>query len=110
MWLDKAIIETPYLREPYVERAILEYKKNNWDDVTKYCNEALKIVNHEKNYINEKFCWDHTIFDLLSISNFYQNNLYDALKYSNKAMELAPNNKRLIENNKIIKETIEKVF
>ena len=110
MWLDKAIIETPYLREPYVERAILEYKKNNWDDVTKYCNEALKIVNHEKNYINENFCWDHTIFDLLSISNFYQNNLYDALKYSNKAMELAPNNKRLIENNKIIKETIEKVF
>ena len=110
MWLDKAIIETPYLREPYVERAILEYKRENWNDVTKYCKEALKIVNHEKNYINEKFCWDHTIFDLLSISNFYQNNLYDALKYSNKAIELAPNNKRLIENNKIIKETIEKNF
>ncbi len=109
MWLDKAIIETPYLREPYVERAILEYKQKNWNNVTKYCKEALKIVNHEKNYINETFCWDHTIFDLLSISNFYQNNLYDALKYSNKAIEISPNNKRLIENNYIIQKTIEKI-
>lgn len=109
MWLDKAIIETPYLREPYVERAILEYKQKNWNNVTKYCKEALKIVNHEKNYINETFCWDHTIFDLLSISNFYQNNLYEALKYSNKAIEISPNNKRLIENNYIIKKYIEKI-
>lgn len=108
MWLDKAINETPYLRDPYVERAMLEYKLENWPEVTKYCNEALKIVNHEKCYINEPFSWDYTIFDLLSISNFYQHNLKDALFYSNKALEMAPDNKRLIENNKIIKVESEK--
>ena len=26
MWLDKAIEEAPYLRDPYVERAMLEYE------------------------------------------------------------------------------------
>lgn len=109
MWLDKAIKETPYLRDPYVERAILEYKLKNWPEVSKYCKEALKIVNHEKSYINETFSWDHTIFDLLSISNFYQNNLKDALFFSNKALEISPNNERLMQNNKIIQDTIKNI-
>lgn len=108
MWLDKAINETPYLRDPYVERAMLEYKLENWPEVTKYCNEALKIVNHEKCYINETFSWDYTIYDLLSISNFYQNDLKEALFFSNKALEMAPDNERLIENNKIIEEESKK--
>ena len=106
MWLDKAIIETPYLRDPFVERAILEYKQKNWNEVEKYCKEALKIVKHEKTYINEVFSWDHTIFDLLSISKFYQNDLEAALYYSNKAVEMSPINERLIKNNQIINNVI----
>ena len=93
----------------YVERAILEYKLKNWPEVSKYCKEALKIVNHEKSYINETFSWDHTILDLLSISNFYQNNLKDALFFSNKALEISPNNERLMQNNKIIQDTIKNI-
>ena len=108
MWLDKAIIETPYLREPYVERAILEYNQKNWSEVEKYCKEALKIINREKTYINEVFSWDHTIYDLLSISKFYQNDLQEALKYSNQALQISPNNERLIKNNNIIKDAIQK--
>ena len=103
MWLDKAINETPYLRDPYVERAILEYKLENWSNVDKYCHDALKIESHQKTYINETFSWDHTIYDLLSISNFYQNKLKDSLYYSNKALEISPNNERLINNNRLIK-------
>lgn len=103
MWLDKAIREAPYLRDPYVERAILEYKLKNWAEVIKYCQEALKIVSHEKSYINEVFSWDYTIFDLLSISYFYQNNLDEALFYSSKALEMDSQNERLQQNNEIIK-------
>lgn len=106
MWLDKAIIETPYLRDPYVERAILEYKLENWTNVDKYCMDALKIKNHQKTYINEPFSWDHTIYDLLSISKFHQKNLNDSLYYSNKALEISPNNERLLSNNKLIKSII----
>ena len=106
MWLDKAINETPYLRDPFVERAILEYKLQNWKNVDKYCFEALKINAHTKSYINEPFSWDHTVYDLLSISKFHQNNLKESLYYSNKALEISPNDKRLIENNKLIKSII----
>ena len=45
MWLDKAINEAPYLRDPYVERAMLEYELNNYEDVKKYCLLALEIKN-----------------------------------------------------------------
>lgn len=104
MWLDKAVIETPYLREPYVEKALLEYRLQNWPEVEKNCKDALKITTHTKSYINEPFCWDYTIYDLLSISYYYQNNFKGALEYSNKALELSPNNERLINNHKIIQE------
>ena len=30
MWLDKAILEAPYLREPYAERVLLEYQLKNY--------------------------------------------------------------------------------
>lgn len=103
MWLDKAIKETPYLRDPYVEKALLEYELQNWNEVTFNCLKALKIKTHEKTYINEISSWDHTIYDLLSISNFYQENYLTSLDYSNKALKMASDNKRLINNNKIIK-------
>lgn len=104
MWLDKAIAETPYLRDPYVEKALLEYNLQNWGEVEKNCKNALQIDTHMKSYINEPFSWDHTIYDLLSISYFYQNKLQDALNYSNKALDMSPNNERLISNHKIIQE------
>ena len=104
MWLDKAINEAPYLRDPYVERAILEYELNNFEDVKKYCLLALEIKNHTKTYINEPFSWNYTIYDLLSISEFYLGNIESSLKWINKAIKIEPNNKRLINNKKIIQE------
>ncbi len=104
MWLDKAIDETPYLRDPYVEKAILEYQLQDWVEVEKNCKEALKIGTHMKSYINEPFSWDYTIYDLLSISYFYQGKFKEALCYSNKALEMDPNNDRLINNHKLIQD------
>ena len=104
MWLDKAINEAPYLRDPYVERAMLEYELNNFEEVKKYCLLALEIKNHTKTYINEPFSWNYTIYDLLSISEFYLGNIESSLKWINKATEIEPNNERLINNKKIIQE------
>ena len=104
MWLDKAINEAPYLRDPYVERAMLEYELNNYQDVKKYCLLALEIKNHTKTYINEPFSWNYTIYDLLSISEFYLGNIESSLKWINKATEIEPNNERLINNKKIIQQ------
>ena len=38
--LQKAIKEAPYLRDAYVELAMLEYDKKNYLEVDKYCKEA----------------------------------------------------------------------
>jgi len=102
MWLDKAIDEAPYLRDPYVERALLEYQFNNWNEVKKYCQMALEITNHEKTYINEVFSWDNTIYDLLSIANYYLGNLDDSIKYIDLALKMNKDDKRLINNKNII--------
>lgn len=42
MWLDKAINEAPYLRDPYVERAILEYSQNNFNEVKKILFKSIE--------------------------------------------------------------------
>ena len=108
MWLEKAIIEAPYLRDPYVEMAMLEYQHSHWENVIKYCNLALAIKKHGKTYINEVFSWDHTIYDLLSIAYYNLRDLENALKYSSVAIDMSPKDERLLNNHKLIKEEIER--
>ena len=103
MWLAKAIEETPYLRDPYVEKALLEYQLNNWDEVEKNCLNALKITKHEKTYINEPFSWNSTIYDLLSLNSYYKQDYINAVRWVNKALKKDPNNRRLLSNKKIFK-------
>ena len=108
MWLNKAIDEAPYLRDPYMERALLEYKLNNWKDVEKYCLKALEIITHQKSYINEIFSWDYTVYDLLSLSYYYQKNYQESLKFLELALEMNPNDERLIKNYELIKNELTK--
>ena len=111
MRLDKAMLEAPYLRDPFVERALLEYRNNNFKEVKKYCLKALEITSHEKTYINEVFSWDYTIYDLLSLAYFYENNMEEALKYVDIALKVntdSINQERLLKNKEIIQENLNK--
>ena len=107
MWLDKAILEAPYLRDPYMERALLEYQLENWNEVEKFCLLALQIKEHPKTYINEVFSWDETVYDLLSISCYYQNKKSEAIEYVKLAIEMNPHNQRLLNNLKLMEEKTE---
>lgn len=109
MWLNKAMEETPFVREPYVERALLEYKLENWKEIEKYCLKALEIKDRQMNYINEPFSWDHTIYDLLSLSAYYQGFYQKSLEYINLALELSPKIERFINNKKLIENKIKEV-
>lgn len=106
MWLDKAMLEASYLRDPFVERALLEYSQNNLIEVKKYCLMALEIKEHPKTYINEVFSWDHTVDDLLSICYYYENNMEEALKHVNNALKLLPNDERMLANKALIEDKI----
>lgn len=98
MWLNKAIMEAPHLRDPLIEKAYLEYILENWDGVINNCEKALKITNKYKNYINEQFSWNNTVYDLLSLAYYYNGNINLAIIYINKALEMDPTNNRLIKN------------
>lgn len=103
MWYNKAIDEAPYLRDPYVELAILYYILEDWEKVIYYSNKALEIKDKQKTYINEQFSWDNTIYDLLSLAYYHTNNKEKAIENINIALSYDPNNQRLL-NNKIIYE------
>ena len=106
LWLSKAVKEAPYLRDPYMEEALLYYEEKNWKKVEKYCRLALKIKTHPKTYINEVFSWNETVYDLLSLSCYYQGKYHAALKYIKKAIEINPHDDRLKENQKFIQKLI----
>ena len=104
IWLDKAVKEAPYLRDPYIERALLEYDLENYEEVEKYCLKALKITTHQKSYINEIFSWNNTVYDLLSISCYQLGKMNYAIYFVDKALEYTPNDNRLLNNKRIFLE------
>jgi tetratricopeptide (TPR) repeat protein len=105
-WLYRAIVEASYLREPYVELALLEYENQNWVGCLNMCLEALKITNKSVSYINENFAWNSTIYDLACIC-YYNINLVDkAIEYCEKAIEIDPENERLKTNLDLFKSLI----
>ncbi len=105
-WYKKAIKEAPYLRDAYVERALLAYEEDNYKSIIKYCLQALRIKEHQKVYINETFSWDNTIYDLLSIAYYYQKNYLLALYFVEIALKMKPDDQRLINNKLLIEQKI----
>lgn len=105
-WINLAIKEAPYLREPFVEGALIDYELKNWNNVIDKCFRALDIKRNNKTYINEVFCYDHTIYDLLSLA-FYEKGLYQfSLISVNEAIKITPNEPRLLSNKKLIENKI----
>ena len=106
LWYLKAIDEAPHLRDGLVEMGMLEYTEGNYLEAIKYLTKALTIKKHQKTYINEIFSWDYTIDNLLSVSYYYLG-LYDiSLFYIERARKIDPDNKMLIDNEKLIRDKI----
>ena len=106
LWLSKAKKETPYLREPYVESGILEYDDGKYEDAIRDFMIALNIKNKYKNYINEPFCYDGTVYDYLSICKYNLGMYAESLYYLDIALKHDTKNERLINNKKIIEKIL----
>ena len=102
MWLKMAIDEAPYLRDAYVELALLEYREENFLLVIQYCKKALEIEINNRSYINEVFTFDETVYDLMSISYFYLGDCNNALEMIKKALMINPKNERIKGNKQLI--------
>ncbi len=100
-WYNKAIKEAPHLRDAYVEKCFVLYDRCNYNEIIYLCNCALDIKSNKKEYINEIFSYDNTIYDLLSLCYYYKDNKDLAIYYIDKAIKMNPDDKRLL-NNKVI--------
>lgn len=103
MWYEKSIKEAPYLREPYFDLGYLYYSIKDYEKSEKYLKKALKIKNKSFSYINEEQAWNDTIYDILSLSCFYNKKYKQALNYLKIAISLNPECERLKNNLEIIK-------
>lgn len=106
MWSNLAIKESPYLRDAYMEKALITYELKKFKETEKLCRKALKIKKHPKTYINEVFTTDLNIYDILSVVCFYNGKYRSSLRYVKMALELDKDNERLISNKKLIEEYI----
>ena len=102
MWLLKAIKEAPYLRDPFIELALLYYELNDFQKVYDTVTQALEIKYHQKTYNNEIFSWNETPYDLLSISCFNLGKYDESLEAINHALEISPYDERILKNKEII--------
>lgn len=101
-WYYRAIAEAPHLRDPYVEFAKLAYQKHDWPTVFFLVEEALKIKDKSKTYVNMGYSWDYTPNDLGAIA-CYQLKMYErSLKHAEEALKFRPNDQRLQNNRSII--------
>ena len=104
MWLEKAIDEAPYLRDPYIEMGLLCYKLEEYQSVVHYVTQALQILNHPKLYINEPFSYNETPYDLLAVSYYYLNDLDKSYQNAMIAVSMNPEDERLKNNLKLIEQ------
>ena len=110
IWYQKAIEEAPYLREGYVEKAQLEYNLENYKDSYILLKQALEIKEKSNSYINEEFCWNQYIYDLLSVNAYMLGFKDEAILYCELAHKIAPNDERIKNNLEIMKEKTSKSY
>ena len=109
MWSNLAIKESPYLRDAYMEKALITYELKKFIETEKLCREALKIKKHPKTYINEVFTTDLNIYDILSVVCFYNGKYRSSLRYVKMALELDKDNERLLSNKKLISDYLKNI-
>jgi len=102
-WLYRAIAEAPYLREPLMDMAFLQYKQENWHGVIYFVQKALNIKINQGWYVNDPSAWNELPYDLLSIAYFNLHDFHQAKQYCEKALEINPNDKRIITNYHLIR-------
>ena len=109
MWSNLAIKESPYLRDAYMEKALITYELKKFKETEKLCREALNIKKHPKTYINEVFTTDLNIYDILSVVCFYNGKYRSSLRYVKMALELDKDNERLLSNKKLISDYLKNI-
>lgn len=105
-WYWKAIAEAPHMREPYIEFAKICYETKDWPMTLFLGEEALKIKDKSPTFVNAGYSWDYTANDLCAIAAYHMNMLKRSFEHAKLALGYEPNDKRLVNNMKIINDAM----
>ncbi len=98
LWLLRACIEAPHLREPLIEAAQLLYEQKSWHGVIFFCERALEITSRTETYITDAASWAEKPYDLLSVAYYYAGDVKKAVGNARQALSYAPDNERIKGN------------
>ena len=97
-WYLQAVVEAPYLREAFVDLAMLLYTQADWEGVVYFTGCALAIKERPRTYICEAESWGSLPYDLRAVALYHTGRTGEALEAAKRALELEPGNQRLREN------------
>ncbi len=97
-----AIAEAPYLREPWLDLAYFEYRRENWIGCIYFIEYALNIKSNTKTYITSSSSWNEQPYDVLSIAYYKIGMIDKAIENVKKAIEYS-DDERLKKNLEIYK-------
>jgi len=97
-WLKKACSEAPNTREPWVELAMIYYRRCMWRECYEACKSALKITDKAEVYTMDPSVWGSKPHDLLAISAHNLGLKEEAIEQGQIAVDLDPNDLRLTTN------------
>ena len=103
-WGLLAVAEAPYLREPYVDLAMLLYRQEEWEGVLYFTGCALRITERPRTYICEAASWGSLPFDLQAMAYYHTGRRREAAQAAEAALALEPSNERLQRNVRLLTE------
>ena len=103
IWLRRAIMEEPGQREAALELAELMHLQKDWPALVRACEACLAVKERRLSYLTKAECWGARPHDLYSIGLWYSGRREEAIKANEEAMRLAPNDKRLRDNDAIMR-------
>ena len=104
VWYYRAIAEVPGMRDAYVDCALMAYALKDWPQVFFLVEEALQITERSASFINESKAWDYTLDDLGALACQALGMKTKACIHAQNALQLQPDDPRLQENLRILKE------
>lgn len=105
-WMFRAIAECSFVREPYFDMVCFGYKQKEWPLVMAMAKEALSIDNSTGSYLTESEAWGYELHDYAAISMYYLGMYEESFKEAIRALEMEPNNERLMNNLKFVRDKL----
>ena len=97
-FLYQAVSQTPDRREPWVDLALLYYRREDWQAVRAACHMALRVSTKPLDYLCEAEAWGATPHDLLALASHKLGDRATAVFHGDLACRLAPDDERLKAN------------